>query len=167
MKKIISIMLAAAMLFALALPSFAADITVSGSSGDVVVKTSTTTSGGESAEKFTVTIPADTVIDWGTAQTQLVYTAEAHLGYGKTLLVNVTGSSGNNADTSMAFNNPDATDVAPLPYTITGVDEYQSDSPVVYPAVNNNLYINISENDWNTAVVGEYADTLTFIAEVV
>ena len=60
MKKIVSIIIAALMLASICVPSFAADITTNGGTGDAIVKTKTVDEAGGNAEKFIVSIPATT-----------------------------------------------------------------------------------------------------------
>ena len=59
MKKVLSIALAVVMMLAVCVPAFAADITTDGGTGTTIIKTATTTSGGDDARRFTVTVPAD------------------------------------------------------------------------------------------------------------
>lgn len=63
MKKVISVLMTVAMLAALMVPAFALDQNTP--KGDTIVKTGTTMEGGQDARRYTVTIPADTVITWG------------------------------------------------------------------------------------------------------
>ena len=161
MKKVVSMLMTVAMLAALMVPSFAV---LNGSSdpdeGDVIVKTSTTMEGGQDARRYTVTIPADTVIAWGAEKTELTgYTAEAHLAYGEKLSVTVSGSG------NMTYS-PEAGTTLALPYTLEGDTAYESAGPVVYPVATLALSVNITADDWNAAVVGEYQDTLTFTAAI-
>lgn len=164
MKKVISMLMTVAMLAALMVPSFAV---LNGSNapgtddeGDVIVKTSTTMEGGQDARRYTVTIPADTVIAWGAEKTELTgYTAEAHLAYGEKLSVTVSGNG------NMVYE-PEAGTTLALPYTLEGDTAYESAGPVVYPVATLALSVNIAADDWNAAVVGEYQDTLTFTAAI-
>ena len=163
MKKALSIALALTMLFALCVPAFAANITTDGGTGDSIVKTRTTTAGGDSAENFTVSIPAETTIPWLTTTAyDIAYTVESHLAYGKHLTVTVADSDGQN---KMLYT-PEAGVTLELPYTL-GATAYTAASPVVNPAANVAATITVAENDWNNAVIGEYADTLTFTVNVV
>ena len=163
MKKALSIALALTMLFALCVPAFAANITTDGGTGDSIVKTQTTTTGGDSAEKFTVSIPAETTIPWLTTTAyDIAYTVESHLAYGKHLTVTVADSDGQN---KMLYT-PEAGVTLELPYTL-GATAYTAASPVVNPAANVAATLTVAENDWNNAVIGEYADTLTFTVNVV
>lgn len=163
MKKALSIALALTMLFALCVPAFAANITTDGGTGDSIVKTRTTTAGGDSAENFTVSIPAETTIPWLTTTAyDIAYTVESHLAYGKHLTVTVADSDGQN---KMLYT-PEAGVTLELPYTL-GATAYTAASPVVNPAANVAATITVDANDWNNAVIGEYADTLTFTVNVV
>ena len=163
MKKALSIALALTMLFALCVPAFAANITTDGGTGDSIVKTRTTTAGGDSAENFTVSIPAETTIPWLTTTAyDIAYTVESHLAYGKHLTVTVADSDGQN---KMLYT-PEAGVTLELPYTL-GATTYTAASPVVNPAATVAATITVDANDWNNAVIGEYTDTLTFTVNVV
>lgn len=165
MKKLISIALAAVMLAAASVPAFAANpITKeTDNTGTAIVKTSTKTgpdAPDDNAVKYTVTIPADTEIYWGTEETDLVYSVESHLKRGQALKVTVAGTGSMKTDAA-------AGEVYTLPYTLSGDTAFTADSPVVYgnketPAVEKNLKVTISSEDWNRAVVDVYNDTLTF-----
>lgn len=158
MKKVVSVLMAVAMLAALMVPAFALDQNTP--KGDVIVKTDTEMADGQDARRYTVTIPADTVIAWGAEKTDLTgYTAEAHLAYGEKLSVTVSGNG------NMVYE-PEAGTTLALPYTLEGDTAYESAGPVVYPVATLALSVNITADDWNEAVVGEYQDTLTFTAAI-
>lgn len=160
MKKILSVTLAAVLMLAICVPAFATkSITEkTGNSATTLVKTSTDREDGTDGASYKVLIPAETSIPWGKDSINLSYLAEAHLRYGQKLRVTVTGSG------KMALTE-DANEK--LAYTLGGATEFVSARPVVNPAVNNILTLAISENAWANAIVGEYSDTLTFIAETV
>lgn len=159
MKKILSIALAVVMLFAVCVPAFAFELNqMPSQSGTTIVKTSTRTETGEDGRKYSVTIPADTVIPWGKAETDMAYIVEAHLAYGEKLNVTVAKND------AMALTE-DAS--VTLPYTLNGTLDYTSATPVVNPAVSNLLTLSITAEDWANAIVGEYSDTLTFTAAIV
>lgn len=161
MKKILSIALALTMMFAVCVPAFAADLSVKDTdSGDVIISTSTDKEDGSDGDWYVVTIPADTVIAWGTQVTELKYSAETHLLYGKTLDVDVTS-----ADYVMSSVQEDGV-VLDLAFALTG-DTDVNFATVTYPAVEKAVSVNITEDAWNNAVVAEYADTLTFTATIV
>lgn len=165
MKKVLSIALALVMMLAVCVPAFAANPITQDTenTGTAVVKTDTLKDtdgdgkGDTSAESFIVTIPADTVIPWGTEETALVYTVESHLAYGKHLEVSVAGNN------VMKLAEDEAETLA---YTLGGTTAFAADGPVVNPAADQDLTVTITADDWANAIVGEYADTLTFTAEV-
>lgn len=158
MKKAISAILALVMLTVLCVPTFAANITTDGGTGDSIVKTTYSTSD----ESFTVSIPAETTIPWLTTTASISYDVESHLAYGKHLTVTVADSDGQN---KMLYS-PAAGVTLELPYTL-GATAYTATGPVVNPAATVAATITVDANDWNNAVIGEYADTLTFTVNVV
>ncbi len=173
MKKFFAVALALTMLFALCVPAFAVEITTDGGTADVIVKTDTKIDtdddgiGDKDAENFKVTIPADTTIPWGTADTvtTLSYFVESHLGYGKHLTVDVTNDGTNKMKYAVGG------DTMYLPYTLGGAVNYDTVNPVAYDTATNSgvqkdITISVAGDDWNTAVVGAYADTLTFTVNV-
>lgn len=162
MKKVLSLVLAVALMLAVCVPAFAADITTDGGTGTTIIKTATTTSGGDDARSFTVTVPADQEIPWGAASYDVSYAVETHLAYGETLAVSVKGVQG-----YMSYS-PEAGVELPLPYALMGEGvDYETAEPNVYPAVTVPLNVVVTEEDWNEAVIGTYSDTLTFTAEIV
>lgn len=161
MKKVISIALAIVMMMAIAVPSFAADLSAKDTdAGDVIITTSTDKADGTDGDWYLVTIPADTVIAWGDEATELKYSAETHLLYGKTLDVAVTS-----ADYVMTYE-PEANVALDLAFALSGDTAVNFDT-VTYPAVEKAISVDITADAWNNAVVGEYADTLTFSAAIV
>lgn len=173
MKKILSVLLAVSMLLALCIPAFAADIAADGGTGDTIIKTATLKDtdsdgvGDTDAESFKVTIPADTTLPWGTADTTtaLPYYVESHLKFGKHLTVAVANDGAN----TMKYTVGGTT--LTLAYTLGGDKNFDTVTPVAYDTVNDRgvektLTVSVAGDDWNTAVVGEYADTLTFTVDV-
>ena len=167
MKKILSIAMALVMMFAVCVPAFAADLNVKDTdAGDVIFTTSTqkdTDGDGvpdSDGDWYVVTIPADTTIAWGAESTELKYSAETHLLYGKTLDVDVTS-----VDYIMTYA-PEANVALDLAFALSG-DVDVNFATVTYPAVEKAISVDITADAWNHAVVGEYADTLTFSAAIV
>ena len=161
MKKTAAILLTLALAFVMLVPSFAATLNKDKTSGDVIIKTSTTEDvDGKDPKKYSVEIPADTVIPWGTESTALTYTVESHLGDGESVKVVVTNSGENKMTYQGNFG------TYTLPYVLSGQQSYAAASPVVYPAEACEVKVDISADDWNKAVVGEYSDLLTFTASV-
>lgn len=164
MRKMLSVLLAVVMLFAACVPAFAGYVPIDqntpNGTGDSIVKTKTTTAGGESAERFTVSFPSETTIPWLTEAFDIAYTVEAHLAYGKRLIVTVADKDAQN---KMTYT-PAAGVTLELPYTLSNTT-YVAGPVVNLPAdsaTNAAATISIAENDWNNAVIGEYSDTLTF-----
>lgn len=159
MKKALSLALAVAMLFAVCVPAFAVNGTVQNTDGEpayeTVIKTVMIDEDGNDAEKYTVIIPATAEIIWGAEETVVYYSVEAHLGDGKALTVDVAGNG------KMTFTGATGT-VYELPYALGGDTAFTADSPVIFPIESKQLNIVIAQADWNTAVVGDYSDTLTF-----
>lgn len=158
MKKIVSIIIATLMLASICVPSFAADITTNGGTGDAIVKTKTVDEAGENAEKFIVSIPATTEIPWGKDSKALTYSVESHLGYGKKLTVNVSGHG--------VMTYTVGADSMTLDYTLGGATAFTAAGPVVYPADDQTINVNVADRAWKSAVVGEYQDTLTFTVAI-
>lgn len=97
MKKIISVLLAVAMLAALMVPSFAAEITKDSAeqSATVDVVTKTTNTEGQDAYTYTVTIPASFEFDWGDPVAKdASYTVTSQLLLGASLDVSVATVNG-------------------------------------------------------------------------
>ena len=97
MKKVISVLLAVAMLAALTVPAFAAEITKDSAeqSAKVDVVTKTTNTEGEDAYTYTVTIPASFEFDWGdTAAKDATYTVTSQLLLRASLDVSVAANNG-------------------------------------------------------------------------
>ena len=173
MKKILSVLLAVSMLLALCIPAFAADITTDGGTDDIIIKTAMLKDtdgdgvGDIDAESFKVTIPADTTLPWGTADTltTLPYYVESHLKFGKRLTVAVANDGAN----TMKYTVGGTT--MTLAYTLGGDKNFDTVTPVAYDTVHDRgvektLTVSVAGDAWNTAVVGEYADTLTFTVDV-
>lgn len=164
MKKILSIAIAFVMMLSICIPAFAADLTtMPGQASDVEISTSTlkdTDGDGipdAEAESYIVTIPADTVIPWGAAETDVSYSVEAHLT--RNNRVNVT-VAGNGAMTT-------ADGAYSLAYTLDGSVDYTTAEANVYPAAVAELKVLVAEDAWNTAIVEEYSDILTYTSEIV
>lgn len=134
-------------------------LTLRNPQGTCIVKTDTLTESGESGEQYTVTIPAETVIPWGKSVQEISYSVESHLRYRRALTVTVSSSG------TMVYA-PTAEDSFTLPYTLADTD-FHADRPTVYPAAVQTMTMQIADADWANAVVGEYADILTFTAAVV
>lgn len=168
MKKFLAIILAVIMVCSMSVFAFAAstETTLTGAPGEdntTIIKTSTELEGGGNAKRYSITIPADTVIKWETEATDLVYYVEAHLGHKEFVKVDVAGAG------AMKYDPADGTEPYTLPYTLENEEatSYQATSSVVYPAADQTFTVKITPDAWKAAVVGEYSDTLTFTISVV
>lgn len=156
MKKLLAVALAVVMMLAVCVPAFAADITTDGGTGTAIIKTSTQTAGGEDGAGFTVTIPAENTIYWDALSTNLTYTVTSQLGPNTGVQVTVD-------DTDQAYVMVDA-ESNTLAYSLANTTGTTT-SPVAN--VEFTYTVNVAEAAWNAAVVSEYADELTFTAELV
>ena len=164
MKKVLSIALALVMMMAVMVPAFAVEINGNPDNADIIINTSTLKDtdgdgvGDTDAEEYTVTIPADTTIPWGTEETDVSYTVESHLKRDGNVVVRVSGA-GVMKTVDGAYE---------IPYTLTGEGTaFRAEGePVIYPAYTAEVKINITADAWNTAVVEEYSDILTYTAEI-
>lgn len=162
MKKTLAIVLTFVMLFAVCVPAFAAPteqtITTTPGLGDIIVKTLTTDENGETAERFELTVPADTDIAWETERTDVSYSVESHLARNKAVKVTVSGS-GEMKTADGVYN---------IAYKLDGIGvDYTAGRPTVYPAETQKVDVVVEKDAWNKAVVESYSDILTYTAEVV
>lgn len=163
MKKILSLAMALVMMMAVMVPAFAVELNGNPNEADVIIDTSTLKDtdgdgvGDTDAEEYTVTIPADTTIPWGTENTDVSYTVESHLKRDGRVKVTVAGA-GVMKTTDGAYE---------IAYSLVGDGAaFTSDVPTIYPAATKAVNVNITADDWNTAVVEEYKDILTYTAEI-
>lgn len=163
MKKVLSFAMALVMMMAVMVPAFAAELKANPESADVIINTDTKKDtdddgiGDKDAEEYTVTIPADTTIPWGTEETNVSYTVESHLKRDGRVKVTVAGA-GVMKTTDGAYE---------IAYALVGEGAaFNSTVPTIYPATTKNVTVAISADDWNSAVVEEYKDILTYTAEI-
>ncbi len=158
MKKVLSIALVLVMMLSICIPAFAADLTANPASGDVVITTDTTKADGSDAEEYIVTIPADTVIPWGQETTDVSYTVEAHLKRDGRVKVAVAGTG--------SMKTVDA--LYEIAYTLGGDGiDFTATTANIYPAATQEVTVNVAAFDWNTAVVEEYSDIITYTSEII
>ena len=155
MKKIISVLLAVAMLAALTVPAFAAEITKDSAeqSAKVDVVTKTTNTDGADAYTYSVTFPASFEFDWGdTAAKDATYTVTSQLLLGASLDVSVAANNGG----KMTNENTAST----LTYTLTNggsthfTEVNNSAAPTAQPTVSIASYDNVP--------IAVYTGTLTY-----
>ena len=155
MKKIISVLLAVAMLAALTVPAFAAEITKDSAeqSATIDVVTKTTNTDGADAYTYSVTFPASFEFAWGdTAAKDATYTVTSQLLLGASLDVSVAADNGG----KMANENTAST----LTYTLTNggsahFAEVNNDAaPATHPTVSIASYAGVP--------IAVYTGTLTY-----
>lgn len=155
MKKIISVLLAVAMLAALTVPAFAAEITKDSAeqSATIDVVTKTTNTDGADAYTYSVTFPASFEFAWGdTAAKDATYTVTSQLLLGASLDVSVAANNGG----KMTNENTAST----LTYTLTNggsthfAEVNNSAAPTAQPAVSIASYDNVP--------IAVYTGTLTY-----
>ena len=159
MKKVISVLMAVAMLAALMVPAFAlTEADGNPASGTADVKTNydnLEATGGY----YTVTFPAETKIAWGTVDTTIKYNVSTQLIPTATLTVTV-------AQNNPAMEKQNALDTDPkLTYTLSGDTNVTGISPFVTDE-EHTLNINITKDAWGDVPVDDYSDRLTFTATV-
>lgn len=171
MKKSLSILLATIMLFALCVPAIAAGEQVihkgdANQSASADVFTKTTRKDNTDAASYSVTIPAETRIEWGATRTEFRYSVATQLKIGERLRIAAVSENGTqelkNAGTSKT-----------LPYTFSRTNlggavenlNYTTDKEVIN--TNRTFNIDIETGAWNAVPIVEYADRLTFTVEVV
>lgn len=155
MKKILSIVIAAAMLLAISVPAFAATATIDQSTSGGVGNSSVVTDRSGISGTFTVYYPAETTIYWGTESTEIGYTVSSTLVSGNNLRVTVAQDNANLHTGGGRL----------LPYTIAG----DTNITTGHETVANSAYsvnVNITKENWGSVSIDEYEDTLTFTASV-
>ena len=159
MKKVISVLMAVAMLAALMVPAFAVDKTLNETNGNPASDTAEVKTNYDNLEAtggyYTVTFPAETTIAWGTVDTTIKYNVSTQLIPTATLTVTV-------AQDNAAMKSADETE---LPYTLSGDTEVTGIAPFV--SEKKSLNINITDANWKSVPVDDYSDTLTFTASIV
>lgn len=155
MKKVISVLMAVAMLAALMVPAFA----LTEADGNPASDTAEVKTNYDNLEAtggyYTVTYPAETTIAWGTEDTTIKYNVSTQLIPTATLTVTV-------AQDNAAMKSADETE---LPYTLSGDTEVTGIAPFV--SEEKSLNINITDANWKSVPVDDYSDTLTFTASIV
>lgn len=156
MKKLLSIALAVVMMMAVCVPAFAANPIVE--TGEQTGTADVYTTYDENTDwSYTVTIPADLEIPWGTTDAQnMTYKVESQLLIGASLKVSVAGS-GTMAATGTAET---------LAYTLTGGDEVVfgevNAANTTAPGVTDGTNAQVQITSFEGKPVGTYRDTLTY-----
>lgn len=164
MKKILAVVLAMCMLFAMSTVAFAANPITKDTeqTGATIIKTvgqgPTDPDVPGADEDWTVTIPAELAVPWdnvngGSASD--VYTLSAHLSKGSSVTVSVSPFG----DKALAMTLKGDTET--IPATISG-DASISTSQTTTTPVSGDITASIAAADFDAAYVGEYAGNLTF-----
>ena len=154
MKKVISVLMAVAMLAALMVPAFALDKTLDENTKSDTAEVKTNYDNLEATGGYyTVTYPAETTIAWGTADTTIQYNVTTQLV--PTATLNVTVVQDNAAMKSATGKQ--------LPYTLSGAG---TNVTGIGPFVDTDYELNINVTAWGDVPVDSYSDTLTFEATV-
>lgn len=159
MKKLLSLVLAAAMLAAVSVPSFAATAEINqdtaGGKGSATVKTDTTNVPADGY--FTVTYPAEMSVKWGAETTAFTYNVKSTLKTDKRLSVSVASEAGKMK--------PATDNGYTIPYTFSGDTSVKTAAEVVNQEYTIN--VDVAAAAWN-ATITDYSDaTVTFTAAVV
>ena len=151
MKKLLSLVLAAAMLAAEAeINKDTAD-----GKGSATVKTDTTNVPADGY--FTVTYPAEMSVKWGAETSAFTYNVTSTLKTGKCLSVSVASADGKMK--------PATDNGYTIPYAFSGDTSVKTDAEVVNNTYNIN--VDVAAAAWN-ATITDYSDaTVTFTAAVV
>ncbi len=155
MKKVISIVLALAMMMAIMVPTFAADLYITQTGTQAGQSTVQTDISAITEGVYTVTYPSIIDIEWGEEGTA-TYSVEASMKVGKKLTVSVADTTTHTLTGELA-----AADIADkLEYTISG------DTTVEYTGgMNETETLTFAVADWNKTVA-EYSGYVTFTASV-
>lgn len=157
MKKVISVLMAVAMLAALMVPAFAVDKTLNETNGNPASDTAEVKTNYDNLEAtggyYTVTYPAETTIAWGTVDTTIQYNVTTQLI--PTATLNITVKQDNAAMESATGQQ--------LPYTLSGAG---TNVTGIGPFVDTDYELNINVTAWGDVPVDNYSDTLTFTATV-
>ena len=145
MKKLFAVVMAIALMASLSVTAFAANTT----GGEADITTSI-------APTYTVTIPANTTVDFNATETAFgaIEVAASQIHPDKQIRVTLTtdGELNNTIDTTKVIPYV-IKDAAGAAFT-TGTYLTEGDKTV--------LSIHITEEDWNAAYAGDYTDTVTF-----
>lgn len=186
MKKLLAVVLALVMMFAVCVPAFAAvtnngnNIVVTGEENELQqeakahVYTTDELPSGDHA--YTVTIPAETEITWKTEYTPFTYTVAAQLPLGKRLQLAVKSVNLDQLGAPRRMTNAGTTSYIPYTYakptSTEGVYE-EADSlsytttTEVLKSTPRTFYLHIQDADWTNVPVAQYEDQLTFVIDIV
>lgn len=156
MKKLTAILLTSVLTLSLSSTAFAADINEADGSPkntDVTVTTSI-------EPTYTVTIPANTTVDFNATSTDFgsvkLDVAQLDPGYAVNVALNTSGTLKNAADASKT-----------IAYTVENKNGRFLGTSFFTAGQEIPLTINITQDAWNSAFAGDYSDTMTFTVSYV
>lgn len=161
MKKVLSIVIAVAFIFAICVPVFAADdvtgpadsATTETSTPQVNVKTLTEDINGKDPSTYTVYIPADITVAWGdTSAHEAAYTVDTQLKIGATVAVSAA------ADNSGTMTANGTTDTLTFALSNGNQTTFEASETGAAPATQPSVAI----ADFSGAAIAEYTGTVTF-----
>lgn len=154
MKKLLSIIIAVVLVFAVCVPAFAAEINEKSEQQDANVNITTNTENAQS--EYTVTIPADFEIAWGDSDAKVKnYSVYTNLVAGASLTVEVT------ADNNGLMTATSGSDT--LTFTLTGGSEEEFTLfNLAGTEPETDVTVKIDNGQWKQAAIGEYSGSLTY-----
>lgn len=186
MKKLLAVVLALVMMFAVCVPAFA---TVTNNGNSIVITGEenepqqeakahvyTTDELPTGDHAYTVTIPAETEIIWKTEYTPFTYTVAAQLPLGKRLQIAVKSVNLDQLGAPRRLTNAGTESYIPYTYAKpTGVEgSYEEADSLSYTTTTEVLnstprtfYLHIQNADWTNIPVAQYEDHLTFVIDIV
>lgn len=154
MKKFLSLILALTMLACMSATAFAAD----DHSGTQTIITS------KAAPGYTLTIPADTSIPWGTTASYNVgkfyVSADDGFDFDKYYITVTWGEGG-----EFTSSTPGVTTT--IPYILSAFSDMSPESSMRFvTSYNHSIYMQVEEAAWKAADPGEYSTTITYTSEI-
>lgn len=174
MKKLLAIVLALVMMFAVCVPAFATTVRGNESQANPVEATiKTNTELPEGTYAYVVEIPSTTVIPWANDYTEFTYRImKTQLDAGKRLQVKVASSDDKSVLESEAtsatipYSFSRLVNADPAEYEAVENLSYTTTREVITTAIPRTFYITIAANAWNVPLA-EYADVLNFQIDIV
>ena len=154
MKKLLSIIIAFVLVFAVCVPAFAAEINEKSEQQDANVNITTNTDNAQS--EYTVTIPADLDIAWlDSTDKKMNYSVYTNLVKDATLTVAVSANAGG---LMTATSGSDT-----LTFTLTGSSEEEFTLfNLAGTEPETDVTVKIDNGQWKQAAIGEYSGSLTY-----
>lgn len=177
MKKLLSVLLAVSLLFAVSVPAFAVinqDAPAPDAEGKQSESARVYTNIENVPETYKVSIPAETPITWGETSTPLYYKVESQLKSGRSLSVTIVGTNAQaNGKNTLKLVDGDKT----IPYTFSRGEGAATEENLtalsytpnveVLSTQNRSFNVDVATADWDAAALGTYEDYLTFTVEIV